>query len=54
MAGVSVVIGGSKVFVARRGDENVIGIHGNIFVERGEEESVEDFLGDLGRSGRHG
>ena len=44
---------GSKVFASRGGDKNVVGVYGNVFVERGEEESVEDFLGDLGRSGRH-
>jgi hypothetical protein len=45
---------GSEVFTSGGSDEDIIGVDGNIFVERGEEESVEDFLGDLGRSGRHG
>ena len=45
---------GSEVFVSGRSDEDIIGVDGNIFVERGEEEGVEDFLGDLGGSGRHG
>ena len=44
----------SEVFALRGGDENIVGVNGNVFVEWGEEESVEDFLGDLGRSGRHG
>ena len=44
---------GSEVFSSRGGDENVVWVNGNIFVKRGEEESVEDFLGDSGRSGRH-
>ena len=44
---------GSEVFSARRGDKDVVGVHGNIFMKWGEEESVEDFLSDLGRSGRH-
>ena len=44
---------GSEVFAMGRGDKDVIGIDGDVFVKRGEEESVEDFLGYLGRSGRH-
>ena len=44
---------GPEVFVSRGGDENIIGVDGNVFVKRGEEEGVEDFLGDLGGSGRH-
>ena len=44
---------GSEVLASRRGDENIIGVDGNVFMKRGEEESVEDFLGDLGGSGRH-
>ena len=45
---------GSEVFTLRRGDENVVGVNGNIFVERSEEEGIENFLSDLGISGRHG
>ena len=45
---------GSEVFAARRGDEDVVGVYGDIVVERGEEEGVENFLGDLWRGGRHG
>ena len=45
---------GSKVFAAWGGDKNVVGVDGNILVERSEEESVEDFLGYLRGSGRHG
>ena len=45
---------GSEVLASRRSDENVVGVDGNVLVERGKEEGVKDFLGDLGRSGRHG
>jgi hypothetical protein len=45
---------GSEVFASRGGNENIIGIDGNVFVKRGEEESVKDFLGYLRGSGRHG
>ena len=45
---------GLEVFAARRGDKDIVGVNCNVFMERGEEESVEDFLSDLGRSGRHG
>ena len=44
---------GSEILVVRRGNKDVVGINGDVFVERGEEEGVEDFLSDLGRSGRH-
>ena len=44
---------GSEVFASRRSDEDVVGVNGNVLVVRGEEESVEGFLGDLGGSGRH-
>ena len=44
---------GSEVFSSWGGDEDVVRVDGNVFMERGEEESVEDFLSDLGRSGRH-
>ena len=43
----------SEVFATGRGDEDVVGVNGDILVEWGEEEGVEDFLSDLGRSGRH-
>ena len=45
---------GSEIFASGGGDEDIVGVNGDIFVERGEEESVEDFLGDSGRCGRHG
>ena len=45
---------GSEVFASRGGDEYVVGINGDIFVKRGEEEGIEDFLSDLGRRRRHG
>ena len=44
---------GSKVFTMGRGDKDVVGVNSNVLVKRSEEESVEDFLGDLGGSGRH-
>jgi hypothetical protein len=44
---------GSEVFASGGGDENVIGVNGNVFVEWSEKESVENFLGDLRGSGRH-
>ena len=45
---------GSEILVSRGGDKNIIGVDGNVFMKRGEEESVEDFLGYLRGSGRHG
>ena len=44
---------GSKVFTSRRGDKDIVGVNGDVLVEQSEEESVEDFLSDLGGSGRH-
>ena len=44
---------GSKVFMSWGGDKDVVGVNGDILVERSKEESVEDFLSDLGGSGRH-
>ena len=45
---------GSKVLSARGSDEDVVGVDGDIFVERGEEEGVENFLSYTGRCRRHG
>ena len=45
---------GSEVFASRGSDEYVVGVDGNVLVERSEKEGVEDFLSDLGGSGRHG
>ena len=45
---------GSKVFSMRGRDEDVVGVNGDVFVEWSKEESVEDFLGNLRGSGRHG
>ena len=45
---------GSKVLASRGSDEDVVGVDGDIFVERGEKEGVEDFLGYAGRCRRHG
>ena len=44
---------GSEVFVSGRSDEDVVGVDGDVLVKRGKEEGIKDFLGDLGRSGRH-
>ena len=44
---------GSEVLASRRGDKDVVGVDGDVLVKRGEEEGVEDFLSDLGGSGRH-
>ena len=44
---------GSKVFTLRRGDEDVVGVDGDVLVERGEEEGVKNLLSDLGGCGRH-
>ena len=45
---------GSGVFATRRGDEDIVGVDGDVLVKWSEEEGVENFLSDLGRSGRHG
>ena len=45
---------GSEVLASRGGDEYVVGINGDVFVKRGEEEGIGDFLSDSRRSGRHG
>ena len=44
---------GSKSLASRGGDENIIGVNGDILVKQGKEEGVEDFLSYLGGSGRH-
>ena len=44
---------GSKVLASRGGDENIVGVNGDILMEWGKEEGIEDFLGYLGGSGRH-
>ena len=44
---------GSEVFASGCGDENIIGVNGDVLVERREEESVKNLLSDLGGSGRH-
>ena len=45
---------GSVVFATRRSDKDVVGVNCNVFMKRGEEESVEDFLGYARGCGRHG
>ena len=45
---------GLEVFASGRSDEDIVGVDGDILVERGEQEGVEDFLGYAGRCGRHG
>ena len=42
---------GLGVFVSRRSDEDVVGVNGDVLMERGDEESVKDFLSDSGGSG---
>ena len=44
---------GLEVFASRGSNEDVVRIDSDVFVERGEEEGVEDFLSYLGGSGRH-
>ena len=44
---------GSEVFSSGGGDKDIVGVDGDILVERGEKERVENFLSDLRRSGRH-
>ena len=44
---------GLEVFMSGGGDEDVVGVDGDILVKWGEEEGVEDFLSYLGGSGRH-
>ena len=39
---------GPEMFLSRSGDEDIVRVDGDIFVERGEEEGVEDFLGYMG------
>ena len=45
---------GSEVLSMRGSDEDVVGVDGDIFVERGKEEGVKDFLGYAGGRRRHG
>ena len=44
---------GSEVFTSWGGDKDVVRVNGDVLVEWSKEESVEDFLSDLGGSGRH-
>ena len=44
---------GSEVFASGRSDEDVVRVYGDVLVEWGEEEGVENLLSDLGGSGRH-
>jgi hypothetical protein len=45
---------GSEVFATRGGDKDVVGVNGDIFMEWGEKEGVENFLSYLGGGRRHG
>ena len=45
---------GSKVFTVWGSDKDVVGVDGDVLMEWSKEESIEDFLGDLRGSGRHG
>ena len=44
---------GLVVFSMRRGNVNIIGVDGDIVVERSKKEGVEQFLGNVGGSGGH-
>ena len=44
---------GLEVLLARGGDIDIVRVDGDIIVKWGEEEGVEDFLSNLGGSGRH-
>ena len=44
---------GSEVFMMGGSDKDVVRVNGDVLVEWGKEESVENFLSDLGGSGRH-
>ena len=44
----------SEVLTSGGGDKHVVGIDSDVFVKRGEKESVKYFLGYAGRCGRHG
>ena len=44
---------GSEVFALRGSDEDVVGVDGDVLVEWGEKEGVENLLSNLGGSGRH-
>ena len=44
---------GLVVFLTRRGNVNIVGVDGDIVMERSKKEGVEQFLGNAGGSGRH-
>ena len=44
---------GLEIFATGGSDKDVVRVDGDVFVERGKEESVEDVLSNLGGSGRH-
>jgi hypothetical protein len=44
---------GLEVLASRGGDENVVGVNGDVLMKQGEKEGVEDILSYLGGSGRH-
>ena len=44
---------GSEVLALGRGDEDIVGVDGDILMEWGEEEGIKNFLSYLGRRGRH-
>ena len=44
---------GSEVFTSGRGDEDIVGVDGNVLMKWGEEEGVEDLLSYVGGSRRH-
>ena len=44
----------SEFFASRSGDIDVVGVDGDIVMERGKKKGVEHFLSYAGGSGRHG
>ena len=44
---------GSGVFVTRRGDEDIVGVDGDVLMKWGKEKGVKDLLSNSRGSGRH-
>ena len=44
---------GSEILLLRRGDEDIVGVNGDIFMKGGEEESIKQLACNLGQSRRH-
>ena len=45
---------GSEVLTSRGGDEDIVGVNGNVFVKQGKKEGVKHFLSYAGGCRRHG